>query len=191
VKIAVVLAVVAAVAVMNIALFAALGPDSHAALWVGKIFNFAVLIAAFVWGVPKMMGKSYGEYFAGEREAVRQSLADADARRREAEEKLKALEEKLRAMDAEAARVAEKAREDAREDALRLREQAAEEERRISGKTEREIALRVEAAKRDLRRYAAESIAALAVEEAGKRVDDAARERLFARAVKALEEKIQ
>lgn len=189
-KVVIVLSIVAGVMALNLLAYTVFDPHSEAVSWAGKIFNFAVLAGAFIWGVPKILGKSYGAYFGEERESIRAQLTEAKARRRAAEERARAAEARLRAIDEEMLHLVLAARKDGGAEGARLLEKAESDAKGILEKAEREVERRADAAKRDLRRFTAERVAELAVHEAKRRLDDGARNRFFDRAAEALGEKI-
>jgi F-type H+-transporting ATPase subunit b len=181
----VVLVAVAALILLNLAAYG-VGVESAWVHWSGRIFNFAAFVGILTWVAVRA---DVAGRFREQRRSIQKRLAEAEVKQREAEERLKAVQERLSSLDGETARIAEQARRDAETDAQRLRSEAERQAGLVLGRARRELELRVEAAKRELRRYAAERIAETAAREARARLDERMQGMAFERALRSFEEK--
>lgn len=180
-----VLAAAAGLILLNLAAYG-IGVESAWVHWSGRIFNFVVFVGILAWLAVR--GNVAGR-FREQRRSIQKRLAEAEVKQREAEERLKAVQERLSSLDGETARIAEQARRDAEADAQRLRSEVDRQAGRVLARARRELELRVEAAKRELRRYAAERIAETAAREARARIDERMQGMAFERALRSFEEK--
>lgn len=185
-KLLTIIAAVVFVAVIDaLALMYGWHETSFAVKWTFRVANFAIylflirtlLISADMKG---QMEKS--------RDEVQQNLREAEQKKAQADLRLQEAEEKIASLDEEVDNIRGKARQDAENEKARILERAKSDSQRILEKTGQEIRLRSEAAKDDLRRYAADRVAELASEELKKRLDDPARDNLFNTALKKAKE---
>src|SRR6267142_6314408 len=129
-------------------------------LW--KFANLAVFVIALVYILTRKA--KLGEVFQGRREGIKLELARAQQERDAALAKLKEVEERLARLDTEVATIKEQSVREAAEERERIARSTETEISKLSEQALREIESAGKAAKKDLRRYAAEQSVRLAEE---------------------------
>jgi F-type H+-transporting ATPase subunit b len=152
-----------------------LGNEAAARLF--EYLNFAILAGAILFALMKFLPKT----FKANRETIQHRLLEARLATSQSHERLVAIEERLSRLDEEIAAISKQAEKDSLEDEARIKASIEAERKRIVEAAGQEIAAAASAAKRDLRRFAAE----LAVNRAVQRIalteeDDRALVREFA-----------
>jgi F0F1-type ATP synthase membrane subunit b/b' len=127
-------------------------------LW--KFANLAVFVAVMVYILTRKA--KLGEVFQSRREGIKLELAKAQQERDAALAKLKEVEERLARLDTEVATVKERSVVEAAEERERIARATENEISKLSEQASREIESAGKAAKKDLRRYAAEQSVRLA-----------------------------
>ena len=155
---------VAAFALAAEPLLAAEGHESGWGLWlfVGRVFNLAVVIAVLVWAARKPLVN----FFTSRTEAIRDQLAEAQRARAEAEAKLSEIEAKMSRLDRELAEMHAAAEQGAQQEYKLLIDAAEAESRKIIDRAKREIDGMTREAYLELRAHAA----SLAVDAAEQRI---------------------
>jgi F0F1-type ATP synthase membrane subunit b/b' len=121
-------------------------------LW--KFVNLAVFVAVMVYILTKKA--KLGEVFQSRRESIKLELAQAQQERDAALAKLKEVEERLARLDTEVAGIKERSVREAAEERERIARSTETEITKLSEQALREIESAGKAAKKELRRYAAE-----------------------------------
>ena len=136
--------------------------DKETAAEVFEYFNFAILAGAVLYGLLKILPKS----FRANRENIQRQLVDARTATEEAHERLAAIEQQLSRLDEEIAAISKQAEKDSVEDEARIKASIEVERKRIVEAVNKDIAAAGSAAQRDLKRFAA----GLAVDRAAQRI---------------------
>lgn len=123
-------------------------------------FNFAILAAAMLYALGKMLPKT----FRGRTESIQKNLVEARTATEEANARLSSVEARLAKLDEEISALRSQSEKDAASDEARIKASLAEEKQRILEAAEQEIASAQGQAERSLREYAAK----LAVERAAQ-----------------------
>jgi F0F1-type ATP synthase membrane subunit b/b' len=121
-------------------------------LW--KFVNLAVFVAVMVYILTKKA--KLGEVFQSRRESIKLELAQAQQERDAALAKLKEVEDRLARLDTEVAGIKERSVLEAAEERQRIARSTETEITKLSEQALREIESAGKAAKKELRRYAAE-----------------------------------
>ena len=129
-------------------------------LW--KFANLAVFVAVMVYILTRKA--KLGEVFQSRRESIKLELARAQQERDAALAKLKEVEERLARLDTEVATIKERSVREAAEERERISQSTETEITKMSEQALREIESAGKAAKKELRRYAAEQSVHLAEE---------------------------
>jgi F-type H+-transporting ATPase subunit b len=132
------------------------------AYWLSVLMNFAVVFVAVVW----VLRKNLPGIFKRRTDAIQQSIEEARKTSEEARRRLAEVEGRLARLDVEITEMRREAEENARAQDKRIQLETEEEGRRIVKAAEQEIAIAANAARRELKVYAAE----LAVDLAEKNI---------------------
>ena len=132
------------------------------AYWVSVVLNFLVLFV-ILW-VP--LRKALPKFFKGRTESIQKRLEESRKTTEEARRRLAEVENRLSRLDAEIAQMRNTADADAQADEKRVLAAVEEERRRIVQSAEQEIAMAGNAARRELKAFAAD----LAVDLAEKKI---------------------
>jgi len=132
------------------------------AYWLCMFLNFAIVFGS-LWMV---MRKRLPAAFRSRTELIQKRIEEARKTSEEARRRLSEVEGRLSRLDLEITEMRREAEENAREEEKRVRTAADEERQRIVAAAEQEIAMAANAARRDLKSYAAE----LAVDLAAKKI---------------------
>jgi F-type H+-transporting ATPase subunit b len=136
--------------------------DKETAARVFEYFNFAILAGAVLYGLLKILPKS----FRANRENIQHQLVDARTATEQAHERLAAIEQRLSRLDEEIAAISKQAEKDSVEDEARIKASIEVERKRIVEAVNKDIAAAGGAAQRDLKQFAA----GLAVDRAAQRI---------------------
>jgi F-type H+-transporting ATPase subunit b len=136
--------------------------DKETAARVFEYFNFAVLAGAVLYGLLKILPKT----FRANRENIQRQLVDARTATEQAHERLAAIEQRLSRLDEEIAAISKQAEKDSVEDEARIKASIEVERKRIVEAVNKDIAAAGSAAQRDLKRFAA----GLSVDRAAQRI---------------------
>jgi F-type H+-transporting ATPase subunit b len=132
------------------------------AYWLCVFVNFAIVFVS----VGTVMRKKLPGAFKNRTEAIQKQIEEARKASEEARQRLAEVERRLSRLDMEINQMRREAEENAQAEEKRVLAAVQEERRRIVASTEQEIAMAANAARRDLKTYAAE----LAVDLAGKKI---------------------
>jgi len=168
-------------------LLAADGSEGGWGIWlfIGRLFNLAVVVGLLVWVVRKPLAN----FYASRSESIREQLAEAQRARAEAEAKLAEIESKMSRLDQELGEMKAAAEKDAELEYKRLVEAADEESRKIVGKAKEEIDGITREAYLDLKAHAAELAVTLAGQKIKGQITEEDRRRLFENFLAGLEDK--
>jgi F-type H+-transporting ATPase subunit b len=114
--------------------------------------NFAILAAAILYGLFKYLPQTLRK----RREDIQQRLVDARAATEQAKQRLRAVEEKFARLDEEIAALRAQAEREGVAEEARMKALIEAERQRIVASAEQEIAAAALAARRELKRFAAE-----------------------------------
>ncbi|MBA3631948.1 MAG: ATP synthase F0 subunit B [Acidobacteria bacterium] len=134
-------------------------------LW--RFFNLAIFIAIMIY----LLKKPLTDAFKAKRETIRAELIKAEEERQAALAQLTAAEARLARLDAEAAKVAEYAKQEADAEKMRIVEQTAFEIGRLREQADSEIERASKLAKIELRRFSAEESIRLAEEKIKREIN--------------------
>jgi len=132
------------------------------AYWLCIGINFAVV---FIF-IAVMLRKKLPGYFAGRTAAIQKGIEEARKMSEEARRRLTEVEGRLSRLDTDIAAMRSEAEENAKAEERRIQAASEEERRRIVTSAEQEISMAANAARRELKTYAAE----LAVDLAEKKI---------------------
>lgn len=132
------------------------------AYWLCIGINFG---AVFIF-IAVMLRKKLPGYFTGRTAAIQKGIEEARQMSQEARQRLAEVEGRLSRLDADIAAMRSEAEENARAEERRIQAASEEERRRIVSSAEQEISMAANAARRDLKSYAA----GLAVDLAEKKI---------------------
>lgn len=132
------------------------------AYWLCVLINFAIVFVSVAWALRKKLPG----LFQSRTETIQRGIEEARKAGEEARRRLADVEGRLSRLDVEITEMRREAEENARAEEKRILAETEEERRRIVASAEQEIALAAEAARRDLKSFAA----ALAVERAGEKI---------------------
>jgi F-type H+-transporting ATPase subunit b len=141
------------------------------AYWLCIGINFAVVFIFIV----VMLRKKLPGYFTSRTAAIQKGIEEARKMSEEARRRLTEVESRLSRLDTDIAAMRNEAEENARAEERRIRATSEEERKRIVSSAEQEISMAANAARRDLKTYAAELAVNLAEEKirVGKDADEA------------------
>jgi F-type H+-transporting ATPase subunit b len=141
------------------------------AYWLCIGINFAVVFIFIV----VMLRKKLPGYFASRTAAIQKGIEEARKMSEEARRRLAEVESRLSRLDTDIAAMRGEAEENARAEERRIQAASEEERKRIVSSAEQEISMAANAARRDLKTYAAELAVNLAEEKirVGKDADEA------------------
>ncbi len=168
-------------------LLAAEGSEGGWGIWlfVGRLFNLAVVVGLLVWVARKPLAN----FYASRAESIREQLAEAQRARAEAEAKLAEIEARMSRLDQELAEMKAAAEKDAELEYKRLVEAADEEARKILGKAKEEIDGITREAYLGLKAQAAELAVSLAGQKIKGQITDEDRRHLFEKFLAGLEDR--
>lgn len=138
------------------------GLDENKAYWLSVLINFA-LVLLVLWTLLK---KSLPAAFKDRSGSIQKRIEEARRTSEDARRRLAEVEGRLSRLDTEIAQMRDEAEAGAKNEEARLMASAEEERRRIVQTAEQEIATAANAARRELRAYAAD----LAVDLAEKKI---------------------
>ena len=156
------------------------GAEAHEeSIWpfVGKIFNFVVLVGGLVY----LVRKPFAEYLTRRGGELRGELSAAEALKAEATAKIAAIDARMKSLPAEIEALGARGRADIQAEELRIRELAAAEKQRLLDQAAREIDLRMRTARRELVEHAADLTIDVARTKIQNEITDADRSRLVDR----------
>jgi len=156
------------------------GAEAHEeSIWpfVGKIFNFVVLVGGLVY----LVRKPFAEYLTRRGGELRGELSAAEALKAEATAKIAAIDSRMKSLPAEIEALGARGRADIQAEELRIRELAAAEKQRLLDQAAREIDLRMRTARRELVEHAADLTIDVARTKIQNEITDADRSRLVDR----------
>ncbi len=141
------------------------------AYWLSVLINFAIVFVSVAWALRKKLPG----IFKGRSEAIQQRMEEARKTSEEARRRLAEVEGRLARLDVEITEMRREAEENARAGDNRIQIETEEESRRIVTAAEQEIAIAANAARRELKVYAAELAVSLAEKKikVGKDTDQA------------------
>jgi F-type H+-transporting ATPase subunit b len=126
--------------------------------FLGKSLNFLILFG----GLAVLLAKPIRAFLEARIADIRKTIADAAASREDAEEKLESMRKRLSGLAEEAGRIRTVGEAEGQKDKLRILGLAAREAEKIRAMSREEIEARGQAARRELRRFAAELAVSLA-----------------------------
>jgi F-type H+-transporting ATPase subunit b len=132
------------------------------AYWLCFVINFAIIF----FFLASLMRKKLPGFFRGRTAAIQKGIEEARKMSEEARQRLSEVEGRLSRLDADIASMRGEADQNARAEEQRLQAASEEERKRIVTSAEQEISMAANAARRDLKTYAAE----LAVNLAEKKI---------------------
>ena len=155
------------------------GEAHEESIWpfVGKIFNFVVLVGGLVY----LMRKPFAEYLTRRGGELRAELSAAEALKAEATAKIAEIDARMKTLPAELEALGARGRADIAAEEQRIRELAAAEKQRLLDQAAREIDLRVRTARRELVEHAADLTIDVARTKIQNEITDADRSRLVDR----------
>ena len=155
------------------------GGAHEESIWpfVGKIFNFVVLVGGLVY----LMRKPFAEYLTRRGGELRAELSAAEALKAEATAKIAEIDARMKTLPAELEALGARGRADIAAEEQRIRELAAAEKQRLLDQAAREIDQRVRIAKRELVEHAADLTIDVARTKIQNEITDADRTRLVDR----------
>jgi len=156
------------------------GAEAHEeSIWpfVGKIFNFVVLVGGLVY----LVRKPFAEYLTRRGGELRGELSAAEALKAEATAKIAEIDARMKSLPAELEALGARGRADIAAEEQRIRELAATEKQRLLDQAAREIDQRVRLAKRELVEHAADLTIDVARTKIQSEITDADRSRLVDR----------
>lgn len=132
------------------------------AYWLCFIINFAIIF----FFIASLMRKKLPGFFKGRTAAIQKGIEEARKMSEEARRRLNDVEGRLSRLDADIATMRREADQNAKTEEQRLQASSEEERKRIVSSAEQEITMAANAARRDLKTYAAE----LAINLAEKKI---------------------
>jgi len=141
------------------------------AYWLAITLNFAVIFGFLAW----LLRKTLPGFFRGRTSSIQKGIEEARKMSEEARRRLTDVEGRLSRLDADIAAMRSEAEENARLEERRILAASEEERRRIVTSAEQEITMAANAARRELKSYAAEVAVDLAEKkiQVGKDADQA------------------
>lgn len=157
------------------------GEGEHELLF--KIINFAILAA----GLTFLLRKPLSAFFAERSASIRRSLEEGRKAREASQARLSAVQEKLQRLEEEIQAFRASAMKEMEAERERLRQSTAEEGKKILEAARAQVDTSTQAAKLELRVYAAEEALKLAERMIRERLDEPARRRLVNQFLASLE----
>jgi F-type H+-transporting ATPase subunit b len=154
-------------------------------LFVGRVFNLAIVVGLLVWVARKPLAN----FYASRAESIREQLTEAQRARAEAEARLAEIEARMSHLDQELVEMKVAAEKEAEVEYKRLINAADEEARKLIGRAKEEIDGISREAYLDLRAHAAELAVSLARQNIQGQITDDDRHRLFENFLAGLEDK--
>lgn len=145
-----------------------LGLTVSQAFWVSTVLNFLVIAGLIVFAMKSNLPGIFRERTA----AIQKGIEEARKASADSAAKLQEIDSRLAKLDQDIASMKIQAEQDAEAEDRRLRAATEEEKKKIISTSEQEIAAAANAARRELKQYAAELAVALAEKRIS--VDDAA-----------------
>lgn len=147
------------------------GLTDDQAYWLCIGLNFAVIF----FFIAQLLRKKLPGYFKGRTSTIQKGIEEARKMSDDARLRLAEVENRLSRLDADIAAMRREAEENAKAEEGRIVAAGEEERRRIVASTEQEIAMAANAARRELKSYAAELAVDLAEKKirVGKETDEA------------------
>jgi F-type H+-transporting ATPase subunit b len=150
----------------------AAGGEKDLTAW--KWANFAILAAA----IGYVLVKQAGPYFATRSAEIRKGIEESQKLREEAEQRAEAMDARLAILEVEVEAMRKASREEASQEAHRIRQETAQEMAKIKANAEREISSALKSSQIELKRYAAQLAIDLAREKVRERMTPADQETL-------------
>jgi F-type H+-transporting ATPase subunit b len=141
----------------------------------GKTVNFLILFGGLGYLLAKPLKSFLDELVL----AARKTMEETERAATEAQDRLETLSERLQGLDGEVQAIRAKGREAGRKNSERILGAARQEAERLRSFAQQEIDLRVQAAKKDLRAYAADLAVSMAREEIKRRLTPELHQRLI------------
>jgi len=145
--------------------------------FVGKIFNFVVLVGGLVY----LARKPFADYLTRRGGELRAELSAAETLKAEATAKIAEIDARMKTLPAELEALGARGRADIAAEEQRIRDVAATEKQRLLDQAAREIDQRVRTARRDLVEHAADLTIGVARTKIQNEITDADRSRLVDR----------
>lgn len=153
---------------------------------IGRIFNLAFVIGILIWVTRKPLAN----FFSGRTRTIHEQLAEAQKARKEAEAKLAEMEFRMSRLDDELKEIRNAAELDAQAEYKRLVAAAEQDAEKTVERARQEIEGIARAAQQELKLHVAELSVRLAEENIRSEITGADHERLLARFVTKLGEKL-
>lgn len=150
---------------------------------IGRFFNLFLLVGVLVYFVRKPLGA----FFENRRREIKEQLAQAEIRRREAGEKVKEIEQRMQRIEEDLAALRERARQEIVDEAARVEESARQQSEKILSVAHREIDGILKNAQKELKRYAGSLSVDMAEGMIRKEVGSADHERIFESSIHEVE----
>ncbi len=122
---------------------------SPTVLLIGHIFNFIV----FVYVLYALLKKPIAEVLKNQRTAIIKKLEEAERKEKESEQKLKEIEERMSKLKNEVEAILQKTDEFANKEKEKIIQKAKEEAEKVKKLAELEIENKINAAKKELKKY--------------------------------------
>jgi F-type H+-transporting ATPase subunit b len=145
--------------------------------FVGKIFNFVVLVGGLVY----LARKPFADYLTRRGGELRAELSAAETLKAEATARIAEIDARMKTLPAELEALGARGRADIAAEEQRIRDVAATEKQRLLDQAAREIDQRVRAARRELVEHAADLTIGVARTKIQNEITDADRSRLVDR----------
>lgn len=142
--------------------------------WIPKVVNLAIFLGILYF----LLRKPMAAFFETRRQAIIADLEKAKREKAEAEAKLAEVEQRLSKLASETAAIRAEADREAEAEHARIAARAEEEARKIGETAEREIEGALKAARADLQRFAAEKAVDLAEATIRAEMNDDDRKRM-------------
>jgi F-type H+-transporting ATPase subunit b len=149
----------------------------------GKTVNFIILFG----GLGFLLAKPLRRFLEEAGLAVEKTIQKTKDARRDAEQKLEALMERMAGLESEVRKIREAGRTAGKKDGDSLLSQARQETDKIKSQTELEIKMHAQAARAELREYAAELAVTLAEKNIKRRMTPALHARLIDDSIRQLD----
>lgn len=153
-------------------------------VWIWKFFN----MVAFLGLLSYLLAGPIKRYFAGRRDQIRTSLAEAETRRERADRMSEEIEAKLAALESEIVAIRERADDEGKRIAEQIRQSTERDLEKVKTAARNEVEQRSATAKRELREHAAKLAAERAEEILERSITESDRDRLFDQGLRKLEE---
>ena len=135
-----------------------------------KIANFVILVV----GLGYLIAKTLPQFFRARTESIQKGIAEAQQLKRDAEKRAAEMDARLNALGAEIEKFRVEARAEMEHESARIREETGKQIEKLQRQAEYEIESAGKAARRDLKKYAAELALELAEKRIRSRLDAAA-----------------